>query len=588
MFRTAATDKSAFRELLTKDHHGDAILPKAKDGQEAAPHFLSKVHKLNGRSVVQRNVTPRRGEDMALQKLHALLRMVEQIAGVGGWEWNTAQDVLIWSDELFRIFGREPDKWIPSLANFISCIHPGDRQWVQDAIAASVTRNDVIDIEFRIVRPDGAERIIHSRAELARDLAGKVIVMTGISLDITERRVTERSLERVNRALRTLSRGSGVVVHAASEAELLHEMCRVIVSAGGYRIAWIGNVEHNAAKTVEFIACAGEGADRLAPRLEVNWADVPSGRGTVGRAVRFGKPQISQDILADPSMAPWAAVAKEYGIGSAASLPLMNPSGVFAVLQICASEPRAFDADELRLLQDLADDLSHGVNAFRDRSRHAVIEQQWRASDAQLLERLRQANEHLEISNVRLEVLATTDALTGLPNRRTFDTTLMAEWLRSSRSQEPLSLLMIDIDYFKSYNDSFGHQRGDQCLRLIGATIQSALHRSGDTAARYGGEEFAMILPSTDAAGALEVAEQLRSAVLSLGLSRAKDNPTPVSVSIGVATAHPGRGMEPLSLFELADEALYSAKREGRNCVHSTKENPRPALPTKVALMSVG
>jgi two-component system, chemotaxis family, response regulator WspR len=192
------------------------------------------------------------------------------------------------------------------------------------------------------------------------------------------------------------------------------------------------------------------------------------------------------------------------------------------------------------------------------------------------------------MSNARLEVLATTDALTSLPNRRTFDVTLLAEWLRSIRSQAPFSLLMIDIDHFKQYNDSFGHQRGDECLRLIGATIRGALHRSGDTAARYGGEEFAMILPSTDAAGALEVAEQLRSAVLLLGLSRAKDDPTPVSVSIGAATAHPGRGMELLALVGLADEALYAAKQEGRNCVHSRYENSSIPLPRKAALLSVG
>jgi two-component system NtrC family sensor kinase len=98
---------------------------------------------VKGRTVIQRNVTPRRREDMALRKLHDLLRMVEQIAGVGGWEWDTAQDVLTWSDELFRIFGRDPNKWIPNLANFIACVHPDDRPGVQDAIAASVTRNEV-------------------------------------------------------------------------------------------------------------------------------------------------------------------------------------------------------------------------------------------------------------------------------------------------------------------------------------------------------------------------------------------------------------------------------------------------------------
>jgi diguanylate cyclase (GGDEF)-like protein len=193
-----------------------------------------------------------------------------------------------------------------------------------------------------------------------------------------------------------------------------------------------------------------------------------------------------------------------------------------------------------------------------------------------LLEQIRIANERLESSNARLGELAATDALTGLPNRRTFDAALSEEWLRAIRLQKPLSVLMIDVDHFKWYNDSFGHRSGDECLCLIAATIRRAIRRPGDVAARYGGEEFVVVLPNTEPAGARTWAELLCADVLALGIPRSMDDSAPVSVSIGSATVHPSPGTEPSTLIELADEALYTAKNDGRNCVRSQYRDEVP------------
>jgi diguanylate cyclase (GGDEF)-like protein len=157
----------------------------------------------------------------------------------------------------------------------------------------------------------------------------------------------------------------------------------------------------------------------------------------------------------------------------------------------------------------------------------------------------------------KLEELATTDALTGLKNRRKFDTAMETEWRRATRQKTPLALLMIDADHFKSYNDTFGHQAGDEMLVGIAICISDSARRAGDCTARYGGEEFAVLLPGLSATEALGVAETVR-----LKVQQWSDGTT---VSIGIASLTPAANMDPSILLNAADKALYAAKANGRN-----------------------
>jgi diguanylate cyclase (GGDEF)-like protein len=167
--------------------------------------------------------------------------------------------------------------------------------------------------------------------------------------------------------------------------------------------------------------------------------------------------------------------------------------------------------------------------------------------------------------NRLLQKLLSTDALTGIANRRHFDQAMAEEWRRCARVRVPLSLLMIDVDYFKRYNDHLGHLRGDECLRQLAAILTRVGRRPGDLVARYGGEEFVYLLPDTDAKGAMQVAERLRSEVQAAGiLHPASPLGVCVTVSIGVASALPPAGTVN-DLVALADRALYVAKEEGRN-----------------------
>jgi diguanylate cyclase (GGDEF)-like protein/PAS domain S-box-containing protein len=193
------------------------------------------------------------------------------------------------------------------------------------------------------------------------------------------------------------------------------------------------------------------------------------------------------------------------------------------------------------------------------------------------------AEDAVEALNRELSAQALTDALTGLGNRRCFDKTLQMEWARAARTSTCLSLLMVDLDRFKLYNDRYGHQQGDACLRLVADTIIRTVQRQGDIAVRYGGEELALILPNTDAAGAKEVAERLRAAVEAIGLEHWENGPWGcVTASIGAATATPkpnGRtgGSD---LVAQADWALYEAKRVGRNTVVASRR-PRKLVEVK-------
>jgi diguanylate cyclase (GGDEF)-like protein len=169
--------------------------------------------------------------------------------------------------------------------------------------------------------------------------------------------------------------------------------------------------------------------------------------------------------------------------------------------------------------------------------------------------------------------LAFTDGLTGLYNRRHFDHMLDVECRRLSRTGGLLSLILFDVDFFKLFNDSYGHLAGDDCLRSIGGVIPAVLHRPPDIGARYGGEEFACILPETDAEGALGIAEAVRAGIAALGIPHAKSTAAPhVTASLGVVTVVCDAETTPGKLIQMADERLYAAKRGGRNQVKAAAE----------------
>ena len=241
-----------------------------------------------------------------------------------------------------------------------------------------------------------------------------------------------------------------------------------------------------------------------------------------------GTPLIVPDALEDERFCDNSLVKGAPGIRFYAGAPLLSGTGE-ALGSVCVIDNRPRELSEAQ------------VKALQALSRQVTA----------LLEMRRLVSE--------LEMISTTDALTGLRNRRAFDQKLLDEHQRSARSRHPFSLLLLDIDHFKSYNDSFGHQAGDDALAEVARILQYTV-RSYDMAARYGGEEFAVILPETDKPGAMELAERLRHAV-----ERAEWLNRKITISVGVATL--GFGQSIPALIEEADRALYTAKERGRNRV---------------------
>lgn len=192
------------------------------------------------------------------------------------------------------------------------------------------------------------------------------------------------------------------------------------------------------------------------------------------------------------------------------------------------------------------------------------------AEDGQLIAVVETLRDMTEQKNAQtaLEQLATLDGLTGIANRRSFDEKLHTEWNRGLRLSGPLSLIMADVDYFKRYNDLYGHPGGDECLKAVSGVLQRQTFRIADMSARYGGEEFAVILPNTDLDGAREVAERIRLEMEAEAILHSGSDVAPwITLSLGVSSLVPTLDAQPSSLISLADQALYLAKKKGRNRV---------------------
>ena len=225
---------------------------------------------------------------------------------------------------------------------------------------------------------------------------------------------------------------------------------------------------------------------------------------------------------------------------SAMFVPILFGGHTVGVLSVQSRQTDAYDSDDLAMLESCA--IYLGAR-FHDEEQRAA--------------------------SASLRQIATTDALTGLPNRRSFDEGLLNEWRRCARSGSSLALAMIDVDYFKKFNDAYGHVAGDACLRQIAQAIAGCMKRPGDLVARYGGEEFAFIAPESEVAGAVLLAESICQAVRDIAIPHEGSSLGYATLSIGVAALVPDAETDPQSLVTAADGKLYEAKETGRNCVAS-------------------
>jgi diguanylate cyclase (GGDEF)-like protein len=276
----------------------------------------------------------------------------------------------------------------------------------------------------------------------------------------------------------------------------------------------------------------------------------PVTEGLIGRGIREGRTLLVPDVSADPSY-----VSLNPRVQSELVIPIRFHGEILGALNLESAAPETFSPANVLAFEAFADQVAgalhmSSVNARLNETTR-LLELKTRA--------LEEANEHLAGAIETLHRISTQDGLTGVSNRRHFDETLATEWRRCARKDSPLALLLLDIDHFKTFNDTAGHQAGDDCLRRVAQTLHDSLHRASDLVARYGGEEFAILLPETDPAHARRFAEILRARVEESRL---------VTISVGVACIVPTRDGSGIEQFVgSADRALYEAKRAGRNRV---------------------
>lgn len=334
----------------------------------------------------------------------------------------------------------------------------------------------------------------------------------------------------VHRALKTLSEGNRALLRARDEGQLLHEMCRVAVEAGGYRMAWVSYAEHDEAKTIRPMAHAGVEEGFLG--IGRTWAENEArGRGPNPTAIRTGKLCVVRNVLTDPNYVFWRDEAAQRGYGSVIALPLIVDDKVLGALSIYAPEPEAFDEAEVELLSELANDLSYGIDTLRTRARQKEAE-----------ETIRRMAYH--------------DALTGLPNRAKLREELQQVIAAKKKQNRPFPLLVLDLDRFREINEGLGYSQGDKLLQLVAERLQQTL-ATGEFVAHLSEDEFAILVPRGDA----EYAQQSARRVL-----KALEEPFELSgflvdmrASIGIAL-FPGHGSEPDALILRAETALRSAK----------------------------
>jgi len=272
-----------------------------------------------------------------------------------------------------RVLGYPPAAFEADPGLLFRLVHPDDRALFDLEATSSEARASVL----RLRHADGHWVWVEQRSSLVLDAAGQPVAVEGVARDVTEHRRVEATLERVNRAQRTLSAANRALVRTDQETPLLQAICRAAIEEGGFRFAWVGYCEADAAGTIRPVAHAGH-EDGYLTGIAVSWHDVPTGRGPTGSAVREGRPVVMRDIASDPAMAPWRDAALQRGYASSAAFPLGGHEDVLGVLTIYSSEPDAFGHEEVALFEELAGDLSYGIEALRTRAAGSAAERERR------------------------------------------------------------------------------------------------------------------------------------------------------------------------------------------------------------------
>ena len=326
------------------------------------------------------------------------------------------------------------------------------------------------------------------------------------------------------------------VSHEALQGDTLEAVLQAIVDCVARRLpVTIASIILLNDEGTHFVQEVWSGRLDLALPGALPW---PVTLGAAGRCVRSGEAQLIADVKGDPDYVPGnGEVCSEYIV------PIRHRGRLHGVLNLESTRRDFFTADVRTVFDAIANQVAGAIHLAR------VVRE-------------------LEHANHKLEQLSMSDGLTGIANRRCFDQRLAEEWQRHVREQQPLALLLVDVDCFKALNDARGHLHGDECLRELAALCSGAVRDGEDLVARYGGEELALLLPRCDIDSAMRIGEHLRALVEAKAMAHPDSTVAPhITVSIGISTVRPNEMLSSQALIAASDRALYAAKQLGRNRV---------------------
>jgi len=507
----------------------------------------------------------RKRAEGALRKSEEHLKLEVARMPVGYILWDKDFRVVTWNPAAEEIFGFTFDE-TKGRHPYETIVPPEAQPQVDDIWARLLAGDASAHSVNENLTKDGHTIVCEWTNTPLKQPDGTILGVMSMIQDITERKRAEEerlaslrffaSMDRVNRAIQV----------ANDVEQMMSDVLDAALSIFNCDRAWL------------FYPCDPDAPSFRVP-MEITKPEYP-GAGILNVDVPM-PPDMAQNLRealesADPvtynagTGRPVNKVSVEqFGVKSmmmVALYPKLDKPWAFGLHQ--CSYPRVWTPNEEALFQEIGRRLGDGLSSLSAYRNLREREEELRCLNQELEQRVRERTSQLEIANKELEAFSYRDGLTGISNRRHFDQQLELEWRRCGRRRSPLSLIMVDIDFFKFYNDSYGHLQGDECLKQVAACISSNARRAEDLVARYGGEEFIVLLPDTDIEVAGAVAEAMRSAVEALNLPHPASLAAGcVTISLGVAGDIPIPRENPHNLVSVADRALYKTKSAGRNRV---------------------
>ncbi len=541
-----------------------------------------------------RNLILEKGENLAI--ITESMDKAQAIANLGNWDWNIKTNSLWWSDEIYRIFGLEPQEFEATYDAFLSHVHPNDQEKVNKAVNDALEHKSNYHIIHRIVQKDGTERHVVEEGSLRLDEKGEPSRMIGVVHDITEQKNASDMIEASEKKYRDFVENSMVGIYRTDlSGKILYVnpalakilACDSVDEVIGENSLRMYNSPQDREKFIQELQKTGRLTNYELIAHDKNNKPIPimlnailEGDTLTGMMIDMSQLRTSQAELEKLSKVveqidDSVAITDNMGVITYANQAFYDHTG-YSKEEVLGNTPRILKSGhhDIDFYKDLWKTILKGEvfrATFINKKKNGDLFYE-KKTITPLKDELNNTVGYVSsgkdttmetMMHQEIEYIASTDKLTGLHNRHKFEELFILELERARRFEHPLSLIILDIDHFKAVNDTFGHDVGDKVLKSFADIIQIHI-RKLDILARWGGEEFLVLAPNTDLDHVQILAEKLRLAVEEFSFAKVQN----ITISAGISQLEKDDSFD--DLLKRADKALYHAKENGRNQVSST------------------